>query len=119
MTTRTRFPSLGPISSWPNGQVPIYTDLGSLGILSNAQADGLVVNAASEWSNVPTSSFRATVAGDFSAIGLGDVDFSSITSVIGTYNGGGIHVVYDHDGSILADYFGVPPTAILGITNLE
>ena len=73
----------------------------------------------SRWSSVPTSSFRATVAGDFSAIGLGDVNASNIASVIGTYNGGGIHVVYDSDGSILSDYFGVPPTAVLGITDIE
>ena len=51
--------------------MPIYTDLGSLGILTNAQANGLVANAASQWSSVPTSSFRGVVAGDFSAIGLG------------------------------------------------
>lgn len=114
-----RIPFAWQMSSWPNGQVPIYTDLGALGWLAPEQANALVVNAASQWSNVPTSSFRATVAGDFSAIGLGDVDFSNITSVIGPYNGGGIHVVYDNDGNILSDYFGVSPTAILGITNLE
>ena len=118
-TTTNRIPYAWNMSSWPNGQVPIYTDLGSLGVLTNAQANGLVANAASQWSSVPTSSFRATVAGDFSAIGLGDVNSSNIASVIGTYNGGGIHVVYDNDGSILSDYFGVPPTAVLGITDIE
>jgi hypothetical protein len=94
--------------------VPIYTDLGSLGVLTNAQADTLVANAAAQWSSVPTSSFRATVAGDFSTIGLGDVNSTNITSVIGTFNEGGIHVVYDNDGSILSDYFGVPPTSFWG-----
>ena len=44
---------------------------------------------------------------------------SNIASVIGTFNGGGIHVVYDDDGAILANYFGVPPTAVLGITDIE
>jgi uncharacterized membrane protein len=39
--------------------------------------------------------------------------------VIGTYNGGGIDVVFDNDGTILSDYFGVPPTSVLGITDIE
>jgi hypothetical protein len=114
-----RIPYAWTLSSWPGGQVPIYTDLGSLGILTNAQANGLVANAASQWSSVPTSSFRSVVAGDFSAIGLGDVNSYNIASVIGSFNGGGIHVVYDNDGAILANYFGVPPTAVLGITDIE
>ncbi len=114
-----RIPYAWAMASWPGGQVPIYTDLGTLGILSNVQANGLVAGAAAQWSSVPTSSFRATVAGDFSAIGVGDVDDTSITSVIGAYNGGGIDVVYDSDGSILSDYFGVPPTSVLGITDIE
>lgn len=114
-----RIPYAWTLSSWPGGQVPIYTDLGSLGILTNAQANGLVANSASQWSSVPTSSFRATVAGDFSAIGLPDVNVSNIASVIGAHNGGGIQVVYDNDGHILQDYFGVPPTSVLGITDIE
>jgi uncharacterized membrane protein len=115
----TRIPYVWKLAFWPNGQVPIYTDLGSLGPLTNAQANGLVAQAASQWSNVPTSSFRGVTAGNFSAIGLGDVTSANVLSVIGTYNGGGIHVIYDNDGSILSDYFGVPPTAVLGITEIE
>jgi hypothetical protein len=65
-----RIPYAWNMASWPDGQVPIYTDLGSLGILTNAQANDLVGHAARQWSSVPTSSFRAVVAGDFGALGL-------------------------------------------------
>jgi uncharacterized membrane protein len=114
-----RIPYAWVMSSWPNGQVPIYTDLGTLGILSNAQAGGLVAYAAEQWSSVPTSTFRGAIAGDFSDLGLGDVNYDTIDSVLGVYNGGGIDVIYDDDGGILADYFGVPPTSVLGITDIE
>jgi uncharacterized membrane protein len=114
-----RVPYAWNMSSWPNGLVPIYTDLGPLGRLSNAQANELVVNAAWQWSSVGTSSFRGVVAGDFAALGLGDVSSENGASIIGTYNGGGIHVIYDNDGSVLEDYFGVPPTSVLGITDIE
>ncbi len=114
-----RIPYAWNMASWPNGLVPIYTDLGSLGPLTNEQARSLVVNAAWEWSSVPTSSFRAVVAGDFASLGLGDITSANIGSIIGTFNGGGIHVVYDDDGSILSNYFGVPPTSVLGITDIE
>lgn len=114
-----RIPYTWDTASWPNDMVPVYTDLGSLGTLANARAGQLVANAASQWSSVPSSSFRAIVAGDFSTVGLGDVSSTNVTSVIGTFNGGGIHVVYDDDGSILTDYFGVPPTSVLGISDIE
>jgi translation initiation factor IF-1 len=48
-----------------------------------------------------------------------DIDNNSITSVIGEWNGGGIHVIYDNDGSILTNFFGLPPTGVLGITNID
>src|SRR5262245_51785430 len=69
-----RIPYAWTRASWPDGQVPVYTDLGSLAILSNERVNETVAFAASQWSSVPTSSFRATVAGDFSLLGLGDID---------------------------------------------
>ena len=116
-----RIPYAWDMASWPNGQVPVYTDLGDLGHLTNERADELVAFSTNEWSNVQTSSFRATVAGDFTALdlGLGDIDASTITSIIGAWDGGGIDVVYDHDGTILSDFFGLPPTGVLGITNID
>jgi uncharacterized membrane protein len=114
-----RIPYTWTMSTWPNGQVPVYTDLGGLGILDNPTANGLVANAAAQWSSVPTTTYRAAIAGDFSAIGLGDVTDANITSVIGTWNGGGVDVVYDSDGSIMTNFFGVDPTQVLGITSID
>jgi uncharacterized membrane protein len=114
-----RIPYAWNMASWPDGKVPVYTDLGTLGPLTNARANEMVAYAANQWSTVPTSSFRAAVAGDFTAIGLGDIDADSITSIIGSWTGGGLRMVYDNDGSIMTNYFGLPPTGVLGITNID
>ena len=114
-----RIPYAWNMASWPNGQVPVYTDLGGLGVLTNARANELVTFAANQWSSVPTSSFRSAVVGDVSALGLGDIDANSVQSVLGEWNGGGMDVIYDHDGSILTNFFGLPPTGVLGITNID
>jgi uncharacterized membrane protein len=82
----------------------------------------MVAFAAAQWSSVPTSNFRNTVAGNFSdlvGLGLGDIDASTIGSIIGAWDGGGIDVVYDADGTIMTDFFGLPPTGVLGITNID
>jgi uncharacterized membrane protein len=114
-----RVPYAWNMATWPGGQVPVYTDLGPLGVLTNTRANQMVAFASSQWSAVPTSSFRSTVAGDFSVLGLGDINSSGIEAVIGTDNFGGIDVIYDSDGSIMANFFGVTPTGVLGITNIE
>lgn len=114
-----RIPYAWDMAAWPNGQVPVYTDLGPLGVLSNDRATEMVTYAAAQWSSVPTSAFRATVAGNFGDIGLGDIGASTVTSVLGAWNGGGMHVIYDADGAIMSNFFGVTPTAVLGITNID
>jgi uncharacterized membrane protein len=114
-----RIPYAWRMDTWPDGKVPIYTDLGSLGVLTNYRADHMVAFSSNQWSTVPTSSFRSALKGDFSLIGLGDIDGSSIESIIGSWNGGGIDVVYDSDGSVLTNFFGLPPTGVLGVTNVE
>ena len=114
-----RIPYAWTMSSWSDGKVDVYTDLGDLGILSNRQASQLVLNAVNQWSNVPTTSFRAKVAGDFSAVGLGDITGVGIWDIVGAYNGGGIFVVYDDDGSIFEEVFGFSATGILGVTSID
>jgi hypothetical protein len=104
--------------AWPNGQAPVYTDLGDLGQLTNAQADAMVAFSVDQWNAVPTSSFTGTVAGDFASIGLPDIDAGNIASVLGPYNGGGVQVVYDADGSIFEALFG-SPYFVLGVTVVE
>jgi uncharacterized membrane protein len=114
-----RIPYAWNMDTWPNGQVPVYLDQGELGVFGNGLANRLVINATRQWSSVPTSSFRDAVVGDFTALGLSDIDASTVTSVIGPFNRGGIDVIYDQDGSIMTNFFGLPPTAVLGITNIE
>src|SRR5690242_18830012 len=89
------------------GTVKVYTDLGTLGVVYNAQANQLVRNALQQWSSVPTSSFRAQIVGTMADIGLGDITGANAASIIGADNGGGIHVIYDADGTVLADFMGV------------
>ena len=103
--------------------MPVYTDLGALGRVGNTRADELVAFGYGQWSGVPTSSFEAAVAGDFASIGLPDIVCPTVAAcnanlVIGTFNGGGIHVIYDTDGKILQNFFGVS-TSVLGISSPE
>ena len=99
--------------------VNVYTDLGDLGPVTNAQADALVQTGASEWSGVATSGLQLNVAGDFSTVGLPDVNNGSTAAgVIGTFNGGGIHVIYDDDENVFFEFFGIPPgSGVLGIAS--
>lgn len=108
--------------------VQAYTDLGDLcdtdpnwpnsGCLTNEQADAAVAFAFSQWTAVSSSSFQAEVAGDFSSIGLGDITGANAHEIVDTWNGGGYHVMYDSDSSIIQDFFGAPPN-VLGISSPE
>jgi hypothetical protein len=100
------------------GTVNVYTDLGTLGVVDNALATQLVNKSLQQWSAVPTSNFRAKVAGTMADLGLGDIVGANAGSVIGADNGGGIHVVFDGDGSVLRDFFGVGD-GVLGIATPE
>ncbi len=98
------------------GPVDVYTGVTDLGPWSNEIADGAVAFAWDQWSSVPTSSFQATIVGDFTDAGLPPIDGSNAGLVIGQFNGGGIHVIYDTDGSVLRDVLGVPP-GVLGVAS--
>lgn len=109
--------------------IPVYTDLGvftydfdgTTPFISNERADQLVAFAASQWSRVSTSTLKARVVGDFTAVpSIGaDVTAKNVTKVWGTFNGGGMHVIYDTDGSILEEYFGISRYEVLGIAMPE
>jgi len=112
--------------------VRVYTDSGPFEVLpaevppettlvTNEKADSVMAFALAQWSNVPTTSFRASIVGDFESVGLGDVnDGPSAEAVLNTDNGGGIHVVYDADGQVMEQYFGIPAWAgVLGIASPE
>lgn len=100
------------------GTVKVYTDLGTLGVVDNALANQLVRNSLSQWNAVPTSDFRARVVGTTGDLGLGDITGANAGSVIGADNGGGLHVIFDADGSVLEDFFGVG-AGVLGIATPE
>ena len=109
--------------------IPVYTDLGDLcdtdieawpfsGCLTNEQADAAVAFSFGQWTAVPSSTFQAEVAGDFSTIGLPDITGENAELIVGPDNGGGYQVMYDTDGSILRDFFGASE-AVLGISSPE
>src|SRR5438045_54598 len=107
--------------------VPVYYDLGNLGVVldynnnstvvfNNAVGQKMVEKGFGDWSAIPTSSMRASVIGNFSLLGLPDIDSTNITQIIGQSNGRGIYVVFDADGSIMENFFGVGNN-VLGISS--
>jgi uncharacterized membrane protein len=108
----------GPQPAKWQSTVKVYTDLGGLGLVDNALASQLVRNSVAQWSSVPTSNFHAEVVGTVADLGLGDIVGANAASIIGADNGGGIHVIYDSDDSVLRDFFGVGG-GVLGIATPE
>ncbi len=99
---------------------------------TNEQGVARVDEALASWSAVPTSAFQAARAGSFADIGLGgddgditgadeeftEIDGESFHEIVGTDNGGGIHVIFDEDGSVMSNVMGVP-WGVLGIASPE
>jgi len=108
------------------GVVQVYTDLGDLGVTPNAAVTKVVETSLAQWSSVPNSTFRAKLAGQLPV----DVTGANADKVIGafpgggnpsngnTWNDGGIHVIYDGDESVIADFFGAG-YGVLGIASPE
>lgn len=112
-------PSTSTPYAWA-GPIALYTDndasFSLTGPVSNADADARVADAAAQWAGVATSSLSIAVAGDFASIGLPDINLGNWGLVLSTDNGGGYHVVYDHDGSIVANLAG---PGVLGFSSPE
>ena len=68
--------------------VQVYTDLGNLGGMTNEEANDAAAFGFGQWSSVATSSFSATVVGDFASIGLPDITGANAREVVGADNGG-------------------------------
>lgn len=108
-----------------NGPIPVYTDGGGAftydydGVtpfLTIDRANEITAFAFKQWSQVPTSTFRAEIAGTIAQkTGIADITGANADEFYGKQNGYGFWVLYDTDGSILQDYFGVPREAVLGI----
>lgn len=112
-----KIPYVWKMEHWTGGAVPVFTDLGGLGLLTNAQANGWTVAAWDQWNTVPSSTFRAQVFGDVGVLGLGDITAANVAQVFFVPNGGGVTVVYDEDGDIFTNYLGIP--SVLGIAFTE
>ena len=78
------------------GTVPVYVDLGGLGVVDPAQATGLLRAALKSWSAVRTSTFRAQIVGTTGDLGLGDITGANAGSVIGAIELFAILYVFCH-----------------------
>src|SRR5690606_30479814 len=112
-----------------DGPIPVYTDGGEAftydfdGVtpfVSIERADAITANAFLQWSQVPTSTFEATIQGTIEEqTGVADVTSDNVADYVGTENGHGFWVIYDSDGSIMEDFFGVSKSSVLGISSPE
>ncbi len=66
-------------------------------VLDQQAGDDLVAATVAQWSGVPTSSFRAAIAGRSPV----DITGANVYDYIGKYNGGGIQTIYDADNSVI------------------
>jgi hypothetical protein len=115
----------GQVMRWDNSAAIVYNpDLGTLGTLTNAQADALLADAFGRWQGLAlvqlTFTAGAELAQDVNAIGLP----SSNPAHWGHFwrqSGDGISpVVYDTDGSVTDDMFGIGAKYdILGAAGLD
>ena len=132
LTDSTRSPqplrwdtSKGPIQVYTDIGPYVYKDDGSV-FLTNAQADKITAFALTQWSSVPTSTWRAVTDpkkfkkfSDVPSIGVDVMDGETAKLVYGQPNEGGIYVIYDQHGQVIEEYFGVPKDQVLGIAFAE
>ncbi|HET8942805.1 MAG TPA: hypothetical protein VFN13_12555 [Rudaea sp.] len=112
-----------------NGPIPVYTDGGGAftydfdGVtpfITIERANAMTANGFLQWSQVPTSTFEATIQGTIEdKTGVADVTSDTIGNFINVENGHGFWIIYDTDGSIMENYFGVDKYSVLGISSPE
>ncbi len=108
------------------GSIPVYVDGGeaftydydgTTPFLTIEQANQITQDGFTQWNNVQTSTFEANVAGTIEdQTGIADVVGSNALQFYTQENGYGFWVLYDTDGSILENVFGVSKRSILGIS---
>ena len=84
-------------------------------VLDQQAGDDLVAHTVAQWSGVPTSSFRAAIAGRSPV----DITGANVYDYIGKYNGGGIQTIYDADNSVIMAMTGGDGYGVLGIASPE
>jgi hypothetical protein len=107
----------GPIPVWTDGGGAFTYDFdGTTPFITIDRANDITRFAFDEWNAVPTATFEARVEGTIeSRIGIADVTGANAGLIYEKQNGYGVWVLYDTDGSILEEYFGVSRYAVLGI----
>ena len=107
----------GPVPVWTDGGGAFTFDFdGVTPFITIERANEITGFAFNEWSKVKTSTFRAGIAGTIqSRTGIADINASNAASLYEAENGRGIWVIYDTDGAILEEYFGISRDAVLGI----
>ncbi|MDP1638538.1 MAG: matrixin family metalloprotease [Candidatus Nitrotoga sp.] len=85
------------------GNVSLNYDQGTLGSRTKEQADALVTEAVSLWTNVATSTVMLSRGPDLSV----DVTSSNYSAYLYNFSDGLNPVIYDTDGSIIDSMFGV------------
>lgn len=115
------------------GPIKVYTDIGPLTykddgavFLTNAQADKMTAFALSQWSNIPTSTWKAVTDPSrfvkfdkVASIGVDVLDGATAAKVYGQPNEGGMYVIYDQTGAVVEEMFGVPRDQVLGVAFAE
>ena len=105
---------------WDPSFIPILyvTDGGSLGALTNPQANQRVQQAFDVWHNVSTASISFANVGSITGVAGGDVrtaaDFDQVIS--DCQNNFETAVVYDADGSLFMDLYSDP--SVVGVTGV-
>jgi len=109
--------SKGPIPAWTDGGGAFtYGYDGVTPFISIARANEITQFALGQWSNVGTATLDLGVKGTIAKkTGIADVTGANANQFYGVENGYGLWVLYDTDGSILEEYFGVSRYAVLGI----
>jgi hypothetical protein len=102
---------------WNINPLTYWTDLGSLGLQSNTQADTLVADAFKVWQDVPTANINfAKDASNNGKLGA-DVDHTNIAAVLDSIEGCGLLGTIAKDRSIIYDMDGSAVAAVLGQAN--
>lgn len=109
------------VERWPNGgqNIPFNIDQGDLGPLSNAVATQQVIDAFQRWEDIPTASNTYSNNGQIPF----DVDVTNYVPFIQNLFFGAntaddlSPVVFDADGSIFVDLFGV--SGVLGFASTD
>ncbi|MDP1681402.1 MAG: Ig-like domain-containing protein [Burkholderiales bacterium] len=99
--------------AYPNGgqNITMNLDQGNLGSRTKAQTDALLTQAFGLWNNVSTTTVALNRGADLSV----DVTAANYSTYLSQYSDGLNPVIYDTDGSITDDLFGVgAKNSILG-----